>query len=120
VALDSQALETVFHPVSLGVVLGLVVGKQVGVALFAWLAVRLGLAALPADLTWLHLYGVSWLAGIGFTMSLFIAQLAFPGTDLLDLAKIGVLTGSLISGVGGWLILRGARIPAVSARGRDD
>lgn len=120
VSLDAQALETVFHPVSLGVVLGLVVGKQVGVALFAWLAVRLGLAALPADLTWLHLYGVSWLAGIGFTMSLFIAQLAFPGTDLLDLAKVGILTGSLISGVGGWLILRGARIPAISARGRDD
>ncbi|RMF56860.1 MAG: Na+/H+ antiporter NhaA, partial [Bacteroidetes bacterium] len=75
--------------VTLGIVLGLFVGKQIGVTGFAWLAVRLGWAALPAGVTWRQIYGVSFLCGIGFTMSLFIANLAFAEAALLDSAKVG-------------------------------
>ncbi len=91
--------------VTLGIVVGLFVGKQIGVTGFAWLAVRLGWAALPARVTWRQIYGVSYLCGIGFTMSLFIANLAFPVTALLDSAKVGILTASLIAGLGGWFML---------------
>ncbi len=103
--------------VTLGIVLGLFVGKQIGVTGFAWLAVRLGWAALPAGVTWRQIYGVSFLCGIGFTMSLFIANLAFAEAALLDSAKVGILTASLVAGLGGWLVLtRGAngkaKIPA--------
>jgi NhaA family Na+:H+ antiporter len=93
-------------PVSLGIIAGLVLGKQLGVTFFSWLNVRLGIASLPAGVTWRHIYGASWLAGIGFTMSLFISGLAFGPSPLLSTAKVGILAGSLISGVGGWLILR--------------
>jgi NhaA family Na+:H+ antiporter len=93
-------------PVSLGIIAGLVLGKQLGVTFFSWLNVRLGIASLPAGVTWRHIYGASWLAGIGFTMSLFISGLAFGPNPLLSTAKVGILAGSLISGVGGWLILR--------------
>lgn len=96
------------QPVTVGVVLGLVAGKQVGVMLGAWLAVRLRLSALPPGVTWRSLYGVGWLAGIGFTMSLFVADLAFSGPSrevLLANAKVGVLTASIIAGGGGWLVL---------------
>jgi Na+:H+ antiporter, NhaA family len=94
-------------PVALGIVLGLFLGKQAGVFAFAWLAVKLGIAALPASVNWRQVYGVSVLCGIGFTMSLFIANLAFladPAT--LDVAKTATLFGSLISGVVGFLLLK--------------
>jgi Na+:H+ antiporter, NhaA family len=94
-------------PVALGIVLGLFLGKQVGVLAFAWLSVRLRLAALPESVSWRQLYGVSVLCGIGFTMSLFIANLAFLADhETLDVAKTATLTGSLISGVVGFLLLR--------------
>jgi Na+:H+ antiporter, NhaA family len=93
--------------VSGGIALGLVLGKPIGIALFAWLATRLGLAALPAGSGWRGLVGVSALGGIGFTMSIFIAGLAFPGSpELLDSAKIGILAASLIAGLTGWALLR--------------
>jgi NhaA family Na+:H+ antiporter len=98
--------EALASPVALGIVGGLVIGKQLGVTLFAWLAVRSGLSELPEGVSWRHVYGAAWLAGIGFTMSLFIADLAFVGTDLLETAKLGILAASLISGVVGWTILR--------------
>jgi len=93
--------------VTLGVVLGLVVGKQIGVTLGAWLAVRSGLTELPEGIGWRHIYGVGWLAGIGFTMALFVADLAFAADEgaLLTAAKLGILIASLIAGVGGWLFL---------------
>ena len=96
------------HPVSLGIVGGLFVGKQLGIMVACWLAVRLGLAALPRDTGWGLLYGASLLCGIGFTMSLFIASLAFEagGGDYLGLERIGILTGSLMAGVAGYLVLR--------------
>lgn len=93
-------------PVFLGVLLGLVVGKQVGIFGAAWLAVKLGLAELPAGVRWRQLWGVAVLGGIGFTMSLFIGGLAFSGSPLEDVAKLGTLSGSLISGLAGWALLR--------------
>ena len=83
-------------------------GKQIGVTLFSWLAVRSGLAELPEGVGWRHVYGVGWLAGIGFTMSLFISDLAFSDGALVDTAKLGILAASLISGVVGWTLLRRA------------
>jgi NhaA family Na+:H+ antiporter len=94
--------------VTLGVVLGLVLGKQLGVTLASWLAVRSGLTDLPQGVGWLHIYGAGWLAGIGFTMALFVADLAFADAGegpLLTTAKLGILVASLVAGVGGWLIL---------------
>jgi NhaA family Na+:H+ antiporter len=96
-------------PVTLGVILGLFAGKQLGVTGFSWLAVRMGWAELPQGVSWRQLYGVSLLTGIGFTMSLFIANLAFDSPAVLDGAKVGILAASLIAGVAGWLVLsRGA------------
>ncbi|MDX1624166.1 MAG: Na+/H+ antiporter NhaA [Gemmatimonadota bacterium] len=103
-------------PLTLGIVLGLIVGKQVGITLFSWIAVRLGWAALPSGTGWMRVWGTSWLAGIGFTMSLFIAGLAFgEGTDLLANSKLAILVASLISGVVGYLLLmRSTPPPAVA------
>jgi Na+:H+ antiporter, NhaA family len=95
--------------VTLGVVLGLVLGKQIGVTLGAWVAVRTGVADFPESVGWRHIYGAGWLAGIGFTMALFVADLAFTDSGeavLLTAAKVGILVASLIAGIGGWLILR--------------
>jgi NhaA family Na+:H+ antiporter len=92
--------------VTLGIVAGLVLGKQTGVTLFSWLAVRLGIASLPSGVGWRHVYAVGWLAGIGFTMSLFIAALAFSDEARLANAKIGIFTASVIAGGTGYLLLR--------------
>ncbi len=96
------------HPVSLGIIGGLFVGKQLGIMAACWLAARFGLVALPRDTGWGLLYGVSLLCGIGFTMSFFIASLAFEagGGDYQGLERIGILAGSLIAGVAGYLVLR--------------
>jgi len=93
------------HPVSLGVVLGLFVGKPLGIWLFARMSAKTRLAAAPPELSWAELSGVAWLCGIGFTMSLFIATLAFGEGALLDMSKIGVLTASLASGICATLFL---------------
>ena len=87
VAVLGHFFDDLFNPVSLGIVFGLVVGKQIGILLFSFLAVRLRLAELPAGVTWRHIWGVAWLGGIGFTMALFIDGLAFGGSPLLDTAK---------------------------------
>ena len=95
-------------PVALGIVLGLFIGKQIGIAASCWMVVRFGLASLPSRANWRQLYGVALLCGIGFTMSLFIATLAFGSSDHLEAAKVGILAGSLLSGVAGYLVLAGA------------
>lgn len=102
--------EAMAHRATIGVMLGLVLGKCVGVALFSWLAIRAGWARLPVGVQWKHLIGAAWLAGIGFTMSLFIAQLAFGDPVLVEQAKLGILLGSAISAVVGltWLFWAGA------------
>jgi len=93
-------------PVAIGVLLGLVLGKPIGITLAAWLAVKLGIAARP-EAGWRMIHGVAWLGGIGFTMSLFIAGLAFgDSAELLTSAKLGTFLASLIAGVVGWLLLR--------------
>jgi Na+:H+ antiporter, NhaA family len=111
VPLGGDIVGALASPVTLGIVLGLVVGKQLGISLFAWLAVRSGVAELPEGISWLHVYGAGWLAGIGFTMSLFITDLAFSEDSLVENAKLGILGASLIAGVVGWMILRGASRP---------
>jgi NhaA family Na+:H+ antiporter len=86
------------HPVSLGIVLGLFVGKPLGIWLFARMSVKSGVAMAPAELSWKALFGAAWLCGIGFTMSLFIATLAFSDGPFLNISKIGILAASLASG----------------------
>jgi Na+:H+ antiporter, NhaA family len=100
-----NGLAAVRHPVSLGVAFGLFIGKPLGIWFFAWLSARAGLARPPADLTWGRVFGASWLCGIGFTMSLFIATLAFGEGATLDMAKIGTLGASLAAGVCGSMFL---------------
>ena len=94
--------------ITLGIVLGLFAGKQIGVMLFAWLAIRSGRASLPENVGWPMIYGASCLAGVGFTMSLFISELAFAGALRTDEAKLGILAGSLLAGLWGYLVLRRA------------
>ena len=108
VPLGGGIAEALTDPVRLGIAAGLVLGKQIGVTLFAWLAVKSGLSELPGGISWRHVYGAGWLAGIGFTMSLFVTDLAFDNDVLVDAAKLGILAASLIAGVVGWMILRGA------------
>lgn len=94
-------------PTAWGIFFGLLFGKQIGVFLASWLAVKLGAAAMPGGIGWRHIYGVSLLAGIGFTMSLFITELSFAGrAGMLDTAKLAILAASLVAGVIGYLVLR--------------
>lgn len=93
-------------PVSLGVALGLLVGKPIGISLLSWIAVKSGLAAKPDDVSWPQLIGAGCLCGIGFTMSLFIANLAFGISPTLDISKMGILSASLASGILGSIMLR--------------
>jgi Na+:H+ antiporter, NhaA family len=111
VQLSGGIVEALTNPVALGIVLGLVVGKQVGIGLFAWLAVKIGVSELPEGVGWRHVYGAGLLAGIGFTMSLFITDLAFDDDALTEAAKLGILVASLIAGAVGWAILRKASPP---------
>jgi Na+:H+ antiporter, NhaA family len=102
-----MSANVLIDPVVLGIALGLFAGKQTEVFVCTWIASRFGLVACPAGATWTQVYGVAVLCGIGFTMSLFIALLAFPDApELEDRTKIGVLPGSLVSAVVGWVVLR--------------
>jgi Na+:H+ antiporter, NhaA family len=105
VHLGSELFAALSPAITAGVALGLVFGKPLGITLFAWGAVRLGLATLPSSATWRTLHGVSWLGGIGFTMSLFIAALAFDTAAMLDSAKLGILGASIIAGAVGAFLL---------------
>ncbi len=97
---------------SLGIIAGLVIGKPVGIFLFTWFAVKVGIGTLPTGVTWRHLIGAGFLGGIGFTMSLFIAALAFPEPDQLNVAKAAVLVASVLAGAGGFLfLLTGKPVP---------
>jgi len=93
------------HPVALGTAAGLVVGKSVGIPAFSWLAVRLGWGQLPEGAGWRDVIGVGMLGGIGFTMSIFVAGLAFADPALLDTAKLGIIGSSLLAGVLGTVVL---------------
>lgn len=106
VVIEGDVFATLGHPVALGILAGLVIGKPVGVTLASWLAVRSGLATLPDDLNWRHIIGTGFLAGIGFTMSLFIEGLAFGKTPLDAPAKVGILVASGMAGLVGWCLLK--------------
>jgi NhaA family Na+:H+ antiporter len=92
-------------PISLGVICGLALGKPIGIVLFSWLATRSRVAAMLDGVIWRQIVGVGMLGGIGFTMSLFIANLAFGDAPLLETAKVGILAASVLSGVAGVIIL---------------
>jgi Na+:H+ antiporter, NhaA family len=119
VRLDGAAV-ALTSPAALGIMAGLVIGKTVGITGFSVLAVRAGIASLPAGVTWRMLNGAAWLAGIGFTMSLFIAGLAFSDVALLEASKISVLASSVVAGTVGFLILsRSAPTGAASDASED-
>ncbi|WP_147822442.1 Na+/H+ antiporter NhaA [Salidesulfovibrio onnuriiensis] len=107
VALEADILTELIHPVSVGIFFGLVLGKQAGITAICWLLNKTGIARYPEGVSLRHIYGAGWLAGVGFTMSIFIANLAFgEGSRLLELAKIGILFASLMAGIGGFLVLQ--------------
>ncbi|WP_371185177.1 Na+/H+ antiporter NhaA [Thalassotalea maritima] len=107
ISLHGISVEHLLHPMTLGIIAGLFIGKQLGVFGACWLVIKLGLAKLPRGSNWMQLYGVSVLCGIGFTMSLFIGSLAFEGADSIyyDQVKLGVLISSILAALwGGWMI----------------
>jgi len=106
VSLDGITFSALLSPVPLGILLGLFVGKQVGVFIFSYTSIKLGIAQMPTNSNWVNFYGVGILTGIGFTMSLFIGNLAFvESAQYIDGVKIGVLTGSLLSTLAGYILL---------------
>lgn len=108
VPLDGLSINTLLEPIPLGIILGLFFGKQIGVMLFSFIAVKSGIASLPEDINWKQLYGVSLLCGVGFTMSLFIGSLAFEqgGTEaILMNDRLGILAGSTLSAIVGYFYL---------------
>ena len=112
VAISSDALAGLStNPVALGVGLGLLLGKVTGILSFSWLAVRLGLGRLPHHTTWRHMTGMGLLAGIGFTVALFVASLAFEVPQAESAAKVGIFAGSILSGVLGFVLLRTGPAP---------
>ncbi|MEM6660633.1 MAG: Na+/H+ antiporter NhaA [Pseudomonadota bacterium] len=118
VSLQGLSLAALAAPLPLGIALGLFVGKQVGVMAFSWIGVKTGLCRLPDGATWLHVYGIACLTGVGFTMSLFIGTLAFDDPDQLNQVRMGVLLGSTLSALLGVAALKYAlknRSAAVAA-----
>jgi len=108
--LADVTMETIFHDVPVGIAVGLFAGKQIGVFGFCWLAIKLKFAAMPSDMNWRSLYGVAALCGVGFTMSLFIGSLAFEetGVNLLFDERLGIIVGSIASGILGFILIRGS------------
>lgn len=106
VKIDTEALSSLFSSISIGVFFGLFLGKPIGIALFSWLSVKCKIAQLPRGTKWKQLIGVGFMAGIGFTMSIFIANLAFTDESLVSTAKLAILITSSIAGIAGVLILR--------------
>jgi NhaA family Na+:H+ antiporter len=117
VSLEGITPAALFNPVTLGIAVGLFAGKQLGVFASAWIAVKAGWASMPGGATWRQIYGVAVICGIGFTMSLFIGSLAFGDDQGYGTAvRLGVLGGSLASGIAGYLILRRATAPTRPSR----
>jgi len=116
---DFDVLEAIFSPVALGVSVGLVIGKPVGIAIATWIGLRLNLGELPRGVTFNHVLGIGMLAGIGFTVSLFIAELAFRNSAMAEVltneAKIGIFLGSAIAGLLGYFVMRWITAPPAEA-----
>lgn len=118
VALSGITLDDLLSPMPLGIAAGLFLGKQLGIFAAIWLAVRTGFAAKPRGATWLQIYAVAVICGIGFTMSLFIGGLAFADPLLIEEAKLGTLAGSILAALTGFLMLRFA--PLAADHGREE
>jgi NhaA family Na+:H+ antiporter len=108
ISLEGFSSDMFLHPVPLGIAMGLFFGNQIGVLGFSWIAIKSGIASMPTGTNFLQLYGVSLLCGIGFTMSLFISSLAFEqgGAEYLVDDRLGIISGSILSGIIGYLVLR--------------
>ena len=106
VSLGQGLVKSLLDSINIGIIAGLFIGKQAGVFLFSWLSIKLGLSSKPDGINWKNLYGGGVLAGIGFTMSLFITNLAFIEDELIETAKVGILLASLISAIIGFIILK--------------
>lgn len=108
VYLGELSIDSLLRPIPLGIMAGLIVGKQLGILSFCWLAAKGGFASMPDDINWKQPYGVSLICGIGFTMSLFISSLAFETGDISTMVddRLGIIVGSLLSGIAGYCFLR--------------
>jgi NhaA family Na+:H+ antiporter len=102
VQVNEEAARQLLSPIGLGIILGLVVGKPVGISLLSWIALRTGLAEMPGDLHLKQLVSSSLLAGMGFTLSLFIANAAFADSGILATVKLSILVASILAGILGW------------------
>jgi NhaA family Na+:H+ antiporter len=112
VLLEGVKISDIFYsPVSLGILLGLLIGKPVGITLFSFISVATGMAKLPAGVRWIHILGAGILGGIGFTMSLFITSLSFTERAYIDTAKLGILSASLLSAIAGLVVLYLVKVP---------
>ena len=105
VHIDGKVIDMLIHPISIGIICGLVLGKFIGISLFSRLLVKFKIASLPEGVTWNQIYGVAFLAGIGFTMSMFISDLAFKDESFKQIAKVGIMTASLLSAIIGMIWL---------------
>ena len=101
-------IDDLLQPLTLGIAVGLFLGKQIGIFLATWIGVKSGIARLPENVSWKHVYGVACLTGVGFTMSLFIGSLAFTTADAINAVRLGVVLGSVLSGIIGYLLLKSA------------
>jgi len=111
VRIEGNIVTMIFHPVSLGIIAGLVLGKFLGISIFSHLIVKMKVAVLPEGVSFRDIYGVALLAGIGFTMSIFISDLAFSDQQLVQVAKVGIFTASIIAAVLGVIILTAGKDP---------
>ena len=111
----SGQVANLLHPVSLGTILGLVLGKPLGIVVAAFVVVRLGFADLPEGVTWRRLLGAACVCGIGFSESVFFADAAFTGTEWLPLSKLSVIVASTLAAALGWIVLRWADREAESS-----
>ena len=105
VHIDGNVIDLLVHPISLGIIAGLVLGKWIGITLFSMLIVKLKLASLPEGVNWNQIRGVAFLAGIGFTMSMFISDLAFKDEEFKQIAKVGIMAASVTSAIIGMIWL---------------
>lgn len=103
--IEGDLLNSIFHPISLGIVIGLVLGKFLGISLFSYVLIKLKWASLPKDVNFYHIMGAGLFAGIGFTMSIFISELAFDNPEYIQIAKIGIYTASILSAIMGMLMI---------------
>ena len=105
VKIEGNIMELILNPISIGIIIGLTLGKPIGIAFASKLVVKLKISSLPEGIKWHHVYGAGFLAGIGFTMSIFISELAFETDADKQIAKVGIFVASILSAVIGMVIL---------------